>query len=437
MTTTVERPSTVDHKFFAQRLPLAQDFTVVYESPSPADIFCYTPGIIRSESGRLIATLDLGGDGVKDLPGPKGSRAGGTRFGMGKIYVSDDGGITWSYRTSFPFWHARPFFVAGVLYILGQAGDVMIMASPDEGDTWGEPVALTSGQKWHGSACNVHYYRHHVYLALDQRKDLSVKGWNVAGLAPRVFRAPIGANLLDRSNWIVSAAPAFNEVMSDDVIDWLGVPFFLTPQREPVQLGADRVCSPMGWLEPNLVRFTDPHHVWHDPAGKSLHLILRTNTGGTGYGALVKVVEHDDGTMTTDFETVPSGKKTLFIPLPGGHLKFHILYDSVSRLYWLIGSQATDSMTRLSDLPKTRYNLANNERHRLQLHFSKNCIDWCFAGVVAIGEDERHARNYPSMVFDGDDLLVLCRSGDNRVLDAQYTNLITFHRIHYFRSLIY
>lgn len=437
MASFADRLPTADHGFSMQRPPLAPEFTVVYESPSPTDIFCYTPGIARSCSGRLIATLDLGGDGVKDLPGPKGSRAGGFRFGMGKVLVSDDRGSTWYQRKDFPFWHARPFFAEGILYVLGQAGDITIMRSSDEGDTWGNPVALTKGEKWHASACNVLYYRNHVYLALDQRKDLNIKGWNVAGLAPRVLRAPVTADLLDPSNWTISTAPAFNEIVSSGAIDWFGVPFYPTLQREPIELASNRVCSPMGWLEPNLVRFSDPRHIWHDPEGRSLHLILRTNTGGTGYGALVKVVEQEDGTMTTEFEGVPSGKKTLFVPLPGGHLKFHILYDSVSELYWLIGSQATDSMTRLSDLPKVRYNLANNERHRLQLHFSKNCIDWCFAGIVAVGRDERHARNYPSMVIDDEDLLVLCRSGDHRAVDPQYTNLITFHRIRDFRSLIY
>ncbi|MDK1389817.1 hypothetical protein QN224_31220 [Sinorhizobium sp. 8-89] len=417
--------------------PLAQDFSVVYRSPRPSSIFCYTPGITRSDTGRLIATLDLGGDGVADLCGPKASRAAGARCGKGKLFISDDGGVTWLHRIDFPFWHARPFFAGGVLYVIGQASDMMIMASFDDGDNWTAPVRLSSGEKWHGSACNVHYYGQHLYLAMDQRKDLNIEGWNVAGLAPRVLRARTGANLLDRAAWTFSTAPAFNEIMKDEFIDWVGVPFYRTPERQAAQLEGNRVCAPMGWLEPNIVRFQDPSHIWHDPSGKTVHLLLRTNTGGTGYAALVKVVECEDGEMRTDIERVPSGNKALFVPLPGGHLKFFILYDPITSLFWLISSQPTDSMAKLNMLPAGRYNLANNERHRLQLHFSKNCIDWCFAGVVAVSSDERHARNYPSMTIDGEDLAVLCRSGDAGTLDAQYTNLITFHRICDFRSLSY
>ncbi|TIU42766.1 sialidase family protein [Mesorhizobium sp.] len=418
-------------------LPLAQDFAVVFRSARPSSIYCYTPGIARSETGRLIATLDVGGHGVADLCGPKASRAAGARFGKGKLFISDDGGVTWSHRVDFPFWHARPFFAAGALYVLGQASDLMIMASFDDGDSWTTPVRLSFGEKWHGSACNVHYNGQHLYLAMDQRKDTDIEGWNVAGLAPRVLRAQIGANLLDRAAWTISSAPAFNEILRDGAIDWMGVPFYGTHERQPRQLGANRVCAPMGWLEPNIVQFRDPGHIWYDPTGKTLHLLLRANTGGTGYAALAKVAENDDGEMRTSIERVPSGKKALFVPLPGGHLKFFILCDPETSLFWLISSQATDSMAKLTTLPTGRYNLANNERHRLQLHFSKNCIDWCFAGIVAASSDERHARNYPSMTIDGDDLAVLCRSGDGAALDAQYTNLITFHRIRDFRSLSY
>ncbi|ESX84753.1 sialidase family protein [Mesorhizobium sp. LNJC405B00] len=416
---------------------LADDFEIVYRSERPQDVYCYTPGIVVTVSRRVIATFDLGGDGVRDLLGPKGSRAGGTRFGMGKVYVSGDGGRSWTERCTFPFWHARPFIAGGRLYILGHAGDLMIIASDDEGETWSAPVALTSNMKWHGSSCNVHYADRYVYLALDERRDHAIEGWNTAGLAPRVLRARIDHNLLDPKSWTISESLAFNEIVSSSDFDFFGVPFYSTPVRAPAELASGRLCAPMGWLEPNIVRFHDPAHLWHDFAGRTLHLFLRTNTGGTGYAALVKVIEQDDGRLTTALETMPSGKRAFFIPFPGGHLKFFMLYDDKTQLYWLLSSQATDSMVRLTHMSQVRYNLPNNERHRLQLHFSRNCIDWCFAGLVAAGQTERHARNYASMAVDGDDLLVLCRSGDDEGRDPQYSNLITFHHVKDFRNLVY
>ena len=118
-------------------------------------------------------------------------------------------------------------------------------------------------------------------------------------------------------------------------------------------------------------------------------------------------------------------------------MKFHILYDEITQLFWLLSTQTTDSMTRAELLPKDRFNLPYNERHRLQLHFSRNCIDWCFAGLVTKTDSPRQARHYASMVIDGDDLLVLSRSGDERAANAHNGNMITFHRIRDFRQLVY
>ena len=118
-------------------------------------------------------------------------------------------------------------------------------------------------------------------------------------------------------------------------------------------------------------------------------------------------------------------------------MKFFVIYDEVTKLYWMVGTQGTDSMTRIDLLPKDRYNLPNNERRRLVLHFSKNMIDWCFAGLVAVGEIEKASRHYASMVIDGDDLHILSRSGDERSKNPHNGNLITFHTVKNFRELVY
>jgi hypothetical protein len=175
--------------------------------------------------------------------------------------------------------------------------------------------------------------------------------------------------------------------------------------------------------------------------GRTFHLWMRAHAGITGMACVARVVEQGDvpgtGEMRTEIQTVPSGKRALFVPCPGGQMKFHILHDQETELFWLLSSQATDSMTRADLLPADRYNLPNNERRRLQLHFSRNCIDWCFAGLVAVGEVERASRHYASMAIDGGDLVILSRSGDTRAVSAHNGNLITFHRVRDFRRLAY
>jgi hypothetical protein len=409
--------------------PLADDYVTVCESPSPATIFCYTPGLARLDSGRLVATMDFGGSGWK-----KGAP-------RGRVFTSDDRGRTWTNRVSFPYVHARPFVAGKSLYVLGHSGDLMAIRSHDAGETWTEPTKLTEKQHWHQSACNVLTANGCVYLVMERRVSENIKSWPVGELAPVLMRGKLDADLTRRENWTFASERSFHDTIpgieEDPAIDFFGVPFFPAAYPSGSTPAPKRNSAPLGWLETNVVRFTDPDHIWFDPKGKTFHLWARAQTGGTGYAAVAKVVENEDGTMTTSLEHVPSGKTALYMPCPGGQMRFHVLYDETTKLFWLLSSQATDSMTRADRLPANRFSLPNNERHRLQLHFSKNMVDWCFAGLVATGATPGEARHYASMVIDGDNLCVLSRSGDSRAKSAHDGNLITFHTVRDFRKLVY
>ncbi|CAG7652210.1 sialidase family protein [Paenibacillus allorhizosphaerae] len=412
--------------------PLADDYVTVYESPDPAGVYCYSPAIIVLPGGRIVATIDLGGKGIVNLDGPKGSRNG--YIVQGKVFVSDDGGSSWRHTADFPFLHARPFLAGGALYVLGHCVNIMIMRSDDGGETWSEPVLLTEEGDWHQAPCNVHYTEENVYLVMENIVPNDLAIWPVSCMEPVLMRARLDADLMKAESWTYASKLSARDAFPSEALDYFGVPFFTeTPHHRAGQVN----CAPIGWLETNVVQFTDPNHYWHDPEGKTFYLWARAHTGGTGYAAIAKVVENPDGTMTTMLATAPSGKRAVFVPCPGGQMKFHILYDEPSKLYWLLSSQSTDSMTRKEKLPPDRFDLPNNERHRLQLHYSRNCIDWCFAGIVSIGATARESRHYASMAIDGDDLYVLSRSGDHRARDAHNGNLITFHKIRNFRSLLY
>jgi hypothetical protein len=321
--------------------------------------------------------------------------------------------------------------------VLGHSGDLMVIRSDDEGITWSKPLALTNGQHWHQSACNVHYANDCVYLVMEKQAGRDIQSWAVAALAPVLMRGRVDKDLTQAENWTFASELVFEDAVDFRTLDFFGVPFFEMDPRRSTYPGPRRNMAPIGWLETNVVQIVDPAHYWFDAAGRTFHLFMRAHTGGTGLAAMCKVVEQEDGSMKTMLETVPSGKKIVYTPMPGGQMRFHILYDDQTKLYWLLSSQATDSMTRAELLPRNRYNLPNNERHRLQLHFSKNCVDWCFAGIVAIAADAGQGRHYASMVFDGDDLHVLSRSGDHRAKSAHDGNLITLHTVKGFRRLVY
>ena len=418
---------------------LANDFVTVYASPDPARVYAYTPGLVRLPGGRLVATMDQGGPGVRDLPGPKGLRGEGPNAWQGLIFTSDDRGRTWTRRAIFPFMHARPFVAGDALYVLGHAGDLAVIRSDDGGETWSEPAYLTQGESWHQSACNVHYVggreAGRVYLVMEKRARHRHGGWPVSDLAPVLMRADVRDDLTQRASWTFASELVMGD--SVDRADWLGVPFW---PLGPTTADGRRSMSPIGWLETNVVQFTDPEHAWCDPSGHTFHLWMRAHTGSTHLACVAKVVEGEDGAMTTAFETSPAGVPLLYLPCPGGQMRFHILHDAATQgsgLYWLLSSMSTDSMRRPDCLPDTRYGLPNNERHILALYFSRNCVDWLPAGIVARGETPQQARHYASMCINGEDLHVLSRSGDRRAKSAHDGNLITFHTVRDFRNLVY
>lgn len=181
--------------------PLADDYVVVCESHSPSNVYCYTPGLAVAARGRLVATMDFGGSGWK-----KGEP-------RGRIFVSDDRGKSWAQRASFPFGHARPFVAGASLYVLGQAGDLMVVRSDDNGETWSEPARLTDKQHWHQSACNVWTANGCVYLVMERRVTQAIQSWPVGELAPVLLRGRLDADLTRRENWTFASELSFHDTV--------------------------------------------------------------------------------------------------------------------------------------------------------------------------------------------------------------------------------
>ena len=172
------------------------------------------------------------------------------------------------------------------------------------------------------------------------------------------------ADLTDAGSWTFASELSFYEL--EVTLGNVPVPLFNVGE-----VSSGRKMNPIGWLETNVVQFRDPNHIWHDSSGRTFHLWMRAHTGGTGLACVAKVVEDANGQMTTLLEQTPAGQPFLFVPCPGGQMRFHILYDEPTELFWLLGSIATDSMCRPEQMPDNRYNLPNNERHIQGLHYSR------------------------------------------------------------------
>lgn len=409
--------------------PIA-DESILYRSPMPDGVYCYSPGLLSLPGGRLAASFDLGGPLVSSLPGPKSDHGDFGLFNQCKVFLSDDHGARWRHAADLPMLHARLIHAGGRLYLLGHNGALTIAASDDHGEHWSAASQLDDSAVWHQAPCEVDFHRGRLYLTMEQR--LPDRTW--PGTAPVLLSAAVDSDLTRRENWTFSNALRFDENVNLPAN--AGIPFYPTGDQCPGEKDPRYSGDPC-WLESHVLRIHDPRHQLHDPSGRSVLLYMRCHTGLANIAALAQGREDEDGGLHLSTLRTPAGAPFVFAPCPGGHMKFHITHDPAQKLYWLAASQSTDSMTRPALLPADRYNLPDNERHRLALYFSTNLFDWCFAGMIAMGATPRESRHYAALAIHGDDLLVLSRSGDAEARSAHNGNLITFHRIPRFRELVY
>ena len=372
---------------------------VITTSPNPDSIYLYTPAIAEGFGGRFVVAVDYGGPGTYALDGPKSDFGDYKAGNQIRVLLSDDKGRTWRETPArIPMMHEILFKAGGSLYMIGHSGRLLITRSDDNGETWSEPAVLCPEPRWHQSCTAVDVY--------DGKVTLVYEKWVAwPGVGPVLMQAREDTDLTDPSNW------KFSELYNpDDDME----------AARPSGIPVNAPGAP-GMLETNVIRVHNPANPFYDATGKSVALLARASTGFPDIGVMLKGYEREDGSLAIGRFRKNEGE-VYFVHIPGGDLKFHILYDPESRLYWLLHSQIDGRM---------------NYRRRLALSYSPDLLRWTFAGLVAVGPTDHSARHYATMIQDGDDLFIVSRSGDERARTAHDGNIVTFHRIKDFRKLIY
>ena len=399
---------------------LAKERATVWRADDPINQIGYCPSLAILPSGRLVGTLlehDKRPDQVAWLV---------------KAYTSDDGGKTWLYRASFPMVDGFPFLAGSTVYIIGGRDDLQIARSDDGGETWSGAMPLQTGRLWYSFPGSIVRSNGRIYMVRECRTEPIMHGFPTWILAPVLMSAALTDDLTRPEAWTFSNVLSFGDVLArHGQPSLLGVPFY-----EPGKHG-QRSMAKLGWGEANLVQITDADHIWHDPDQRTFHILMRTNTGRSNLACLAKAVEQPDGALVVELEQAPSGEPILFMPFPGGHIGFTIQPDPQAGLHWLISNQATDSMRRPDRLHPRHYGMPFNERGQLALYFSRNCVDWCFAGLLTNDDETRRSSYHGSFVIDGDDLVLMMRTADGDATNAHNSNLITAHRVPGFRDLAY
>lgn len=378
--------------------PLAQDYTVVFHNPNP-EYYVEGPGLAKLDNGSLLAVVPV-------VPREPWSAKRRVEHSVIHILRSHDGGETWQKLSTLPYYSAAPFLHQGKLYLFANKpgdklrnDDLLLLRSDNNGETWSAPVTLFQGHYWN---CDTSMVRHEdkIYWAVD---DLSF-GMN---RGPRLVAGDLSRDPMDPAAWRIS-----------EVVKFPGEPTLMAlPKHESL---------PSQYLEPNVI----------EVAGQ-LHVLCATKIHRPSMPGLVSLLDATDDGKKLDL------KFAQYRAMPGGHLKFCILRDEASKLFWATCNLAVDSEDLFGwwdgPLKKSHAQLkttaaGGNDRRFLMLQYSMDGMNWFPAGCVAQAKKLSQSFMYARPVVDGDDLAIVARSSINgpNLHDADYA---TFHRVKHFRGL--
>jgi hypothetical protein len=298
-----------------------------------------------------------------------------------------------------------PWVHQGALYLFANKGgtkvrndDLLLLRSTDGGRTWSEPVTLFEGHFWNCHTGMV-LRKDRLYWAVD---DLALG--NKRG--PRVVSGDLSGDPMEPKAWRLS-----------EPVPFPGVPDALTNPKF-ASLSSQ-------YLEPNVLEIQGHLRVLATVKPK------RQSTAG-----LCAVFDLNDDGHNLGL------KFTQYHPMPGGQLKFCVIWDEVSQLFWATANLVVDSQGAFDwwaageKQGNVAYasGLGGNDRRFLMLLYGIDGLNWLQAGCVAQAPKISQSFMYARPVIDGDDLAIIARTSINapNQHDADHA---TFHRVKDFRKL--
>ncbi|WP_206367994.1 sialidase family protein [Sphingobacterium psychroaquaticum] len=363
--------------------------TVVHYQPASTQKYIGSPSLVILPNGDYVAS--------HDFFGPQSSE---WQQAVTTVYRSKNKGRSWKKVSEIngAFWSSL-FVHNGALYLLGpdrHHGTVLIRKSLDGGKSWSKPTNKENGViltgEFHCAPMPVIEHNGRLWRPMETAHGPVLKWGERYGAM--VMSAAVDADLMNAKSWQTSTTLFFDK-------SYLNGNF-------------------TGWLEGNFVVGPD----------KQLWNMLRVDDKTTldEKAAMVKI--SGDG-KELSFDPVNG-----FIPFDGGSKKFVIKHDAESGYYYTLTNSIPE---RYRHVDPKRTNPASY-RNVLMLRKSKDLKNWEDVQVILEHKDVvNHGFQYVDWLFEGNDMIVLCRTAYNDgQVDAKNNhdaNFLTFHRIEGFRKL--
>ncbi|MFW6327672.1 MAG: sialidase family protein [Bacteroidota bacterium] len=374
---------------------LTREYVKIFHNPD-RELLVDSPGIVKLPDEVLLATV----------PVRPTSKKQEERESITYIFRSKDRGQNWQMISELKgYFSVAPWIYKDTLYLFANPDgtkprsrpyysryrndDLLLLRSDNGGMTWSEPVILFKGHFWNCPTGMV-IKNNKLYWAVD---DLALPERN-----PRAVVCDLSLDIMNSASWRIS-----------DTIPFVGVPKELINPK----FAGDRDTY---ILEPNVI----------DVQGQ-LRVICCVKPAKQTTSGLSAVYDLTDNKEKLDL------KFTQFHPLPGGQLKFHIIKDEKTQLFWMTANLVVDSHDAFDWWEKADWR-GGNDRRFLMLFYGLDGLNWFQAGCIAYTKNINQSYMYATPVIDGDDLAVISRSSINsgHQHDADFA---TFHRVQNFRSL--
>lgn len=377
-------------------VPIAQDYVEVWQNQD-TETYVEGCGMVRTADSLVAIVPTVVRSEVLKRVGRRG-----TIPSVIHVLGSTDRGHTWQEYSELPYYSGVPWVHRGVLYLfvmkegtLYRNDDLLILNSTDGGKTWSDPKTLFTGHYWNCHTGMVVRDNRLYWAVCDLPKQSK---FGPPQRRPRVLVGNLLEDPMDPNAWRLSDPVNFPEV--------------------PQSLMNTKFRARSYSLEPNVIEVKGKIRVVSStkPASQST----------TSLACIYDVEDSDDNLQV---------KFSQYHPRPGGQLKFFIIWDQVSGMFWSTANLVVDGQNNFdwwsTDGPLRK---GGNDRRFLMLFYGLDGLNWFQAGCIAQAKKTSQSFMYATPVIDGDDLAVISRSsikGPNQH-DADYA---TFHRVKNFREL--
>ncbi len=356
---------------------------VITHSPASSGKYIGSPSIAILPDGSYVAS--------HDFFGPNGSEGG---LGVSEVYRSIDHGQTWSLASHLVGQYWSGLFVHdGDLYICGTSkgnGNLVIRRSTDGGFTWTTPNSSSTGLLqtatstlgYHTSSMQLVEADGRLWRGFETRNPSNSNAISVG-----VMSIPLGADLLDASNWTFS-----NTIVRQT--SWLSGNSFTA------------------WREGGMVV---------DRSGNIIDMVrVDLPTGySPEYAAMVRV---------QNANTITFNPSTDLVEFPGGAKKFTVRYNETTDKYWTVASIVNDDNYVSNRTPGAIRNI-------MALMSSDNLDSWTVEQIIVqdLSSVAYIGFQYMDWQFDGSDIVIASRTAYPDGLGGAHTyhdaNFLTFHRV--------